>query len=191
MTTLRTIRLAGELAEQFGAMHRLAVASVAEAVVAIEANHPGFRAALRDLLDRGWMFQVTVAGRDIVDHEVQLVSRGDILVTPRVVGANSAVMAVVGVGLIAVGWMTFGTSSAIGMAMIGAGAGMALGGVLGMSVKIPTTDATDSSRGGKSSYVFGGGQSTGTQGEPVPVGVGVSRASGIVISAGINVEDMT
>lgn len=184
MTNVRTIRLAGELAERFGHTHQLAVSSVGEAVVAIEANHPGFRAALRDLLDRGWMFRVSVAGRDIADGEVQLVSRGDILITPVVVGANSMVMAVVGVVLIAVGAVTYQPW------LIAAGIGMTVGGILGMMVKIPTLDATDASKGGKSSYVFGGSQTTSEQGVPVPVGCGVARTQGIVISAGIDVEDM-
>lgn len=190
MTDVRTIRLAGELAEQFGHTHRLAVSSVGEAVVAIEANRPGFRAALRDLLDRGWMFRVSVAGRDIADGEVQLVSRGDILITPVVVGADGAVQAVVGVALIAAGFMSFGVTSAIGMAMIAGGAGMVLGGILGMMVKVPTVAATDGSKGGKSSYVFGGSQTTSEQGVPVPVLCGEVRTSGVVISAGISVEDM-
>lgn len=183
MTPLRTIRLAGELADQFGATHRLAVGSVGEAVVAIETNHPGFRACLRSLLDRGLMFRVTVAGRDISDGEVTLVSSGDVLITPVVVGASSTIMTVVGVVLLAVGAYTGQTW------LMAAGAGMALGGVLGMMVKIPTLDATDSSSG-KSSYVFGGSRGTDAQGMPVPVGCGTARSEGIVISAGIDVEDM-
>lgn len=189
MTThVRTIRLAGELADTFGHTHRLAVSSVTEAVVAIEANHPGFRAALRDLLDRGWMFRVTVAGRDISDGEVQLVSCGDILIAPVVVGANSTVMTVVGIVLIAVGMMFPSPASPY---LIAAGSGMAVGGILGMMVKLPTMDAANGSQGGKSSYIFGGGQSTNEQGLPVPVGCGVARTQGIVISAGIDVEDMS
>lgn len=184
MTDVRTIRLAGELAEQFGHTHRLAVSSVGEVVVAIEANHPGFRAALRDLLDRGWMFRVSVAGRDIADGEVQLVSRGDILITPVVVGANNEVMTVIGIALIVVGVVTGQPW------LIAAGIGMTVGGILGMMVKIPTLDATDASKGGKSSWIFGGSQTTSEQGVPVPVLCGEPRTSGIVISAGIDVEDM-
>ena len=40
------------------------------------------------------------------------------------------------------------------------------------------------------SYLFGGGQNTGVQGVPVPVGVGEMIYGGIVISAGISVEDI-
>lgn len=190
MTTMRTVRLGGELADGFGATHRLAVSSVAEAVVAIDVNQPGFRAALRDLLDRGYRFQVTVAGRDIADGDVALVSRGDVLIVPVVMGANSKALAVVGVGLIAVAWMNPAMGTAMRMAMFGIGGGLAVGGVLGMMARVPTGDAVDASKGGKSSYVFGSGQSAGVQGVPVPVGCGVARGAGIVISAGIDVEDM-
>lgn len=189
--SLRTIRLAGELADQYGPTHQLAVASVSEAVIALDALYPGFRDALRELLDRGLMFQVTVSNRNVSDNEILLVSQGDILITPVVVGANNTVMTVVGVALIAVGYFAFGTTSAIGMGMIAAGAGMAVGGIVGMMTKIPTTSATDSSSSsGKSSYLIGGSQSPGTQGIPVPVIIGTPRFEPIIISAGIHTEDM-
>lgn len=185
MTQLRNVLLAGELAERFGASHRLAVASVREAVTALDALYPGFRAVLAGCLDRGMGFHVTVADRDITDDEVALVSVGDILIAPVVLGANATVQAVVGVGLIVAGVVT---GQPWLMAM---GAGMALGGVVGMMTKIPSVSAGQMESGNsQKSYLFGGGQNTGVQGFPVPVGVGEMIYSGIIISAGIDVEDI-
>lgn len=185
MTAIRTIRLGGALAEQFGAEHRLAVDHVGEAVVALNALYPGFNCAIRALDEQGMVFRVTVADRDVSEDELTLVSTGDILIMPVIAGANSVVQTVVGAVLIAVGVYT-------GQGwLVAAGIGMALGGVVGMMTPIPTIDAGSADTGNsKSSYLFGGSQNTGAQGVPVPVGCGERRYSGIVISAGISVEDM-
>lgn len=188
MTQQRNVLLAGELAEQFGASHRLAVASVREAVTALDVLYPGFRAALAACIERGMGFRVTVADRDITDDEVALVSVGDILIAPVVLGANAGVSAVLGVGLIAASfYFTGGTATALLMA----GGGMAIGGVVGMMTKIPAVSAGQIESGAsQKNYLFGGSQNTGVQGVPVPVGVGEMIYSGIVISAGIDVEDI-
>jgi len=189
--TIRTIRLGGALGEQFGAEHHLAVDHVGEAVVALNALYPGFNNAIRALDQQGMVFRVSVADRDVCENELTLVSTGDILIMPVVAGANATVQTVVGVALIVIGFYTFGATSAMGMAMIAAGAGLALGGIVGMMSTIPTVDAGSADSGNsKSSYLFGGSQNTGAQGMPVPVGCGERRYSGIVISAGISVEDM-
>ena len=189
--SLRHIRLAGELADRFGATHRLAVSSVAEAVTALEALQPGFRACLRELLQRGLRFRVTVADRAVRDDDLLLISRGDILITPVMVGASSTAMTVVGVALVAVGYFAFGATTPVGLGLMAAGAGMAVGGVVGMMTKIPTGEAVDGSSSGKSSYLIGSGQSPGEQGIPVPAIVGRPRFEPIIISAGIHTEDMS
>ncbi len=188
MTQLRSVLLAGELAERFGASHRLAVASVREAVTALDTLYPGFRVALADCLDRGMGFRVSVADRDIVDDEVALVSVGDILIAPVVIGAGGAVSAVVGFGLIAA---SFYFTGGLATGLLMAGGGMVIGGIVGMMTKIPTMSPGKIESGtSQKSYLFGGGQNTGVQGVPVPVGVGEMIYGGIVISAGVDVEDI-
>lgn len=183
--TIRTIRLGGALAEQFGAEHRMAVDHIGEAVVALNALCPGFNSAIRALDEQGMVFRVSVADRDVCESELMLVSTGDILIMPVVAGASSVVQTVVGVVLIAVGIYTGQPW------LVASGIGMALGGIVGMMSTIPTVDAGSADSGNsKSSYLFGGSQNTGAQGMPVPVGCGERRYSGIVISAGISVEDM-
>lgn len=188
MTQLRNVLLAGELAERFGASHRLAVASVREAVTALDALYPGFRAAMAACIERGMGFHVTVADRDITDDEVALVSVGDIMIAPMVLGASPGASALLGMGMIAASlYFTGGSATALLMA----GGGLVLGGVVGMMTKIPSVPASQVESGtSQKSYLFGGGQNTGVQGVPVPVGVGEMIYSGIVISAGISVEDI-
>lgn len=192
--TIRTIRLGGALAERFGAEHHLAVDHVGEAVVALNALYPGFNNAIRALDEQGMVFRVTVADRDVCENELTLVSTGDILIMPVVAGANANAQVIVGVAIIALMWwnpMGWQAGGAMIMAGYAAGAGLALGGIVGMMTPIPTVDAGSAESGNsKSSYLFGGSQNTGAQGMPVPVGCGERRYSGIVISAGIDVEDM-
>ncbi|KIA78989.1 hypothetical protein QR66_18415, partial [Chromobacterium piscinae] len=89
MSDVRTVRLGGPLGERFGQAHRLAVQSVAEAVVALDVVQPGFRQVLRDLDAEGLAFRVTVAGRDVAAEEITLVSAGDILIMPMIAGSGS------------------------------------------------------------------------------------------------------
>jgi len=62
---LITVYLEGELAEEFISEIKLDVSSVAEAVQALHANFPHFRAYLRNLIARGIDFTVRVGNRDI------------------------------------------------------------------------------------------------------------------------------
>lgn len=192
--TIRTIRLGGALAEQFGAEHRLAVAHVGEAVVALNTLYPGFNNAIRALDEQGKGFRVTVADRDVSENELTLVSTGDILIMPVIAGAGGNAQIIAGVAIIALMWwnpMGWQAGGAMIMAGYAVGAGLVMGGIVGMMSTIPTVDAGGADSGNsKSSYLFGGSQNTGAQGMPVPVGCGERRYSGIVISAGISVEDM-
>ncbi|BAK75823.1 phage tail assembly protein [Pseudogulbenkiania sp. NH8B] len=185
MTAVRTIRLGGALAEQFGAEHRLAVDHVGEAAVALNVLYPGFNNAIRALDEQGVVFRVTVADRDVSENELTLVSTGDILIMPVIAGASGVVQTVVGAVLIVVG-AYFGQGW-----MVQVGIGMVMGGIVGMMTPIPKIDGGSAESGNsKSSYLFGGTQNTGAQGMPVPVGCGVRRYTGIIVSAGISVEDV-
>lgn len=55
---LKTIRLHGPLGAAFGRVHRLAVSSPAEAVRAMCALYPGFKAFLMQAKDKGMTFAV-------------------------------------------------------------------------------------------------------------------------------------
>ena len=187
MNALRTIRLGGVLGKQFGRYHRLAVQSVAEAVVALNALHPGFNQAIRRLEAAGRRFRVTVAQRDVTEQELVLVSRGDILIMPLLAGAGGN-NSILGGVLIVVGALMYAYG---GQAVMMAGVGMMASGAMMLLTPVPKADAGQMERdAGKQSYLFNGAANSSAQGMAAPVGVGLHRVGGIIVSAGISVEDL-
>ncbi|MEN7431732.1 hypothetical protein VA599_13310 [Chromobacterium sp. TRC.1.1.SA] len=187
MNEIRTIRLGGELGEQYGREHRLAVASVAEVVPALNALHPGFNNALRAMDADGLAFRVTVADRDIAEQELTLVSCGDVLLMPEVFGAGGG-RQILGSVLIAVGAATWAFG---GTQLMALGIGLMVSGAVMMLTPVPRLDQSQSEQQqGKPSYLFNGAANSSAQGVPAPWGWGRHRAGGIIISAGISVEDM-
>ena len=76
-----------------------------------------------------------------------------------------------------------------GVAVLGAGLSMAIGGV--MQLLMPTKKHNDYDRPeNQPSYVFNGAVNTQAQGNPVPVLYGELIIGSAVISAGIHVEDI-
>ncbi|OBU85251.1 tail assembly protein [Chromobacterium subtsugae] len=185
-STLRMIRLGGVLGEQYGQAHELAVSSAAEVVPALNALYPGFNNALRALDEQGMAFRVTVADRTVCEQELTLVSSGDILIMPEVVGASGN--QVLGGVLIVVGALTWAFG---GTQLMAVGVGLMLSGAMMMLTPVPRLDQSQSEQQqGKTSYLFNGAANSSAQGMPAPWGWGRHRAGGIIISAGISVEDM-
>ncbi|MGH2324965.1 hypothetical protein, partial [Streptococcus uberis] len=84
-------------------------------------------------------------------------------------GDNGVLQVVLGVVLVVAGYFTFGAISPYGMALIGAGVGMAIGGITQMLM--PTVDTTQDNNqdGNRANKGFGGAVTTVAQGNPVPV----------------------
>lgn len=187
MNPCRTIRLGGQLGQRFGLRHQLAVQTAAEAIVALDALYPGFRQAIRQLDAAGMQFRVTVARRDVSEQELLLVSQGDILIMPVLAGAGGNNKILGGV-LIVVGALMYAYG---GQAVMMAGVGMMASGAIMLLTPVPKADAGQMERdAGKQSYLFNGAANSSAQGMAAPVGVGVHRVGGIIVSAGIAVEDL-
>lgn len=190
MNTLRTIRLGGLLGQRFGLRHQLAVQTAAEAIVALDALYPGFRQAIRQLDAAGMQFRVTVARRDVSEQELLLVSQGDILIMPVLAGAGGNNKILGGV-LIVVGAVMAIWGGPAGSSVMMAGVGMMASGAMMLLTPVPKADAGQMERdAGKQSYLFNGAANSSAQGMAAPVGVGVHRVGGIIVSAGIAVEDL-
>lgn len=192
--TMRTIKLYGVLRKHFGREYRIDVHSVHDAVNALCAMKPGFEKFLRTGEERGLVFSVFCGKRNLGAQELDM--RGsdssDIRIVPLIHGSKQAGLfqTILGVALVAVGYFTFGTTSAVGMGMIAGGAGLALGGVVQMLS--PTTTASMSSNnedGNNPSYGFGGAVTTIAQGNPYPVLYGEREIGGAVESGGIYTQD--
>ncbi|KIA79329.1 hypothetical protein QR66_16545, partial [Chromobacterium piscinae] len=91
--------------------------------------------------------------------------------------------------MLVVGALTWWTGA--GGAMAGIGIGMMVGGAVMLLTPVPKLSVGQAERdAGKPSYLFNGPINTSAQGAVVPVGAGIHRVGGIIVSAGISVEDM-
>jgi predicted phage tail protein len=76
----------------------------------------------------------------------------------------------------------------------GVGASLVLGGVSQLLTPVPTLSApstVDTAKDPRKSYSFSGVQNTSRQGTPVPIVYGETLVGSIVISAGIDTEQVT
>jgi predicted phage tail protein len=188
---MKTVRLYGRLATQFGAEHVFDIASPAEAVRALCANFPDFAPQVSQ--DHSVVYRViaddTQVGPDEIAHPV---SR-EVHIVPVVCGAGTSgeklfvggllIVAGIGVNYFAPG---FGTP------LINVGIAFAVSGVAQMLTPVPKVpnDGPAERPDNKPSYFFGGPVNTVAQGQPVPIGYGRLIVGGAVISAGIVSEEL-
>lgn len=195
---LRTIRLYGELGKKYGKVHRLHVASVAEAIRALSANFKDFKQHLIDSDKR-------IAGYEVWDgkhnlsqdnvEEFQLNSDSDIKIIPRVKGGSNAVKLVVGVVLIAVAYYFGGPAAGKAMTtfwqgVMMTGMSLALSGVVGLMTKTSSGASIDSDTENTESYIFSGPVNTTKQGNPIRIGYGKMIVGSQVISASLTTADI-
>ena len=191
---LSTVRLYGKLGKLFGRTWHLDVNSPREAVMAIDANMPGFSAYLvRNSLPG---YHVVVGGHDRDESELELQTKGrEIKIIPYVKGRNTGwgriilgvVLVVVGAYVSTWGWWAGG--SMWGPSLVGMGLNMIMGGVVQLLTRPPTLDQPSEREGNRPSYIFDGPVNTTAQGWPMPVGYGICRVGGALASMAITTED--
>lgn len=185
---MRTIYLYGILADDFGGRWRLDVHSAAEACRAIEANRPGFLAAIRHL-------PLAVARGDELGRIENLDLAAALLEFPA--GDFHIAPAIAGAGF----WDDFGQLVIGGLALAAAvtfwgipGTALLVAGGLSFTAAGIVNLLTPSQQTPKSpendpSYLFAGPTNKTTQGLPVPLAYGEVVVGSIVISEGIRVEE--
>lgn len=185
MDTLRTIRLYGKLGAQFGRVHRLAVASTAEAVRALSVLIPGFERELMTSRDRGIRYACFLGKTNIGGDQLhQSGGSEDIRIAPVLAGAKAGFFqTIVGAFLVVAGlYLNIPT-------LVNIGVSMTIGGVIQMlSPQQAGISAKDSADNG-ASYNFNGPVNTTAQGNPVPVLYGRMIVGSAVISGGILAQD--
>lgn len=185
---MKTLFLHGFLKEKYGESFELDVLSPAEAVRAICVQVPGF---MEDIRKGVWhVLRGPLDRKDSDDEEkihLALGTETEVHLLPAVQGANDGFLtAVVGIALVAVGVFTFGA------ALIGAGAGMAVGGIIQMTTKLPSGNpASQESADSRPSFLFDGPVNTSSQGLAVPRGYGRLKIGSVVISAGLYAEEFS
>jgi len=214
---LKTIRLYGILGQKFGREFKLDVANTREAMRALSIQIAGFEHFMLHAHEQGLRFAVFLKSKNssnkrgkkrpaIYDHETKRLITGDnigeeqldmnteadtIHIVPRVMGAggnNGILQLVLGAILIAASFIP-GIGQAAQVALIGAGAGMAMGGVA--SMLMPKIDNTQDQNqdGNRANKGFGGAVTTVAQGNPVPILYGQREIGGFIVSAGQYPED--
>lgn len=199
---LREVRLYGELGRRFGRVHRLAVASAAEAARALCAVLPGFRAvflgadgqaAYHVYVGRGQRRTlITADGRnDPVGAD------GAIRFVPEVSGAKRAgvgqiilgsVLVVVGVALGVVGSIVPGAQVLlpIGISIGNMGLAMILGGVV--QLLSPQRKQPDQVQNNPSYGMDGGAFNNPDASAPVPIAYGRVVVGSVTVSAGLSTD---
>lgn len=184
---LKTIKLYGVLGKKFGKEFKLAVESTREAVKALSVQVPGFEQFMLNAHEQGLAFAIFQDDENISEDQIDFDTGASIIkIVPKVMGAggNGGVLQLVlGAVLIVAGFWTGGVTSNLGVALIGAGAGMFVGGIASMLT--PKANAQDQNQdGNKSNFGFGGAVTTIAQGNPVPILYGQREVGGFIVNAG-------
>ncbi|MFW1765945.1 tail assembly protein [Acinetobacter bereziniae] len=184
---LKTIRLYGVLGKKFGKEFKLAVESTREAVKALSVQVPGFEQFMLNAHEQGLAFAIFQDDENISEDQIDFETGANVIkIVPKVMGAggNGGVLQLVlGAVLIVAGFWTGGVTSNLGVALIGAGAGMVVGGIAQMLT--PKADAQDQNQdGNRANKSFGGAVTTIAQGNPVPILYGQREVGGFIVNAG-------
>jgi predicted phage tail protein len=182
---MNTVYLHGHLADMFGPEWKFEVRTAAEAIRALNANCKGFLAYLTRNSEPGYHVVVGNADRSVEELHAG-VGDQDIHVFPTFAGAKDSgwVNVILGAVLVVVG-TAYGIQP-----LIGAGISMMLGGVSMLLTRPPSLISPKEDKYENTpSYLFNGPINTQAQGHPVPVGYGMLRVGGAVVSTSIVVED--
>ena len=192
---LRKIKLYGKLAKFIG--HRVLeadVATAAEAVRFLLANWPELEAHMNDQ-----HYRVSIGTYDLALEELHdPAGAAPISFVPVVAGAGAIGRILIGALLIAGAFFTGGaTIGLLGLAapvavstvLAGVGISLVLGGVAQLLTPTPkiSTDEADP----RKSFSFSGIQNTSRAGVPVPVVYGETLVGSVVISAGIDIVQVS
>ena len=201
---LREIRVYGRLAKFLGRRtFTAAVDSVADAMRFLLANFPELEGHMSDQ-----HYRVSVGTYDLSEEELEHpVGKQVIKIAPVIAGAGAAGRIIAGVALVALAFAIIplgiaaagsGIATAVGMV----GASLILGGVAQLLTPTPTLSPTagnaytqqttrETELDPQKSYSFSGIQNTSRAGTPVPLIYGETIVGSVVISAGIDTEQVS
>jgi predicted phage tail protein len=198
---LRKIKLYGKLAKFIG--HRVLeadVATAAEAVRFLLANWPELEAHMSDQ-----HYRVSIGTYDLALEELHdPAGAAPISFVPVVAGAGAVGRILIGIAIIALSFGIGAIASAgvtlgglagigtVGTAFVGLGVSFVIGGIAQLLTPTPTiSQGVDSEGDPRKSYSFSGVQNTSRAGVPVPVVYGETLVGSVVISAGIDIVQVS
>jgi predicted phage tail protein len=189
----RVIKVYGKLAKHLGQRSFKAVVSTpAEAVRFLLANFPELRALMRE---GQYMVSVGRSPLELGTNPELLhypsANFETIRIVPVVAGAGAVGRIILGVALVALsfipGFAAWAGPTAYAL-ITGVGASLVIGGIA--QLLTPTPKLGTSENDPRRSYSFSGIQNVSRQGVPVPVIYGEVFTGSVVISAGINTEEV-
>ena len=193
---LRKLRLYGELAEFIGHKEfEVQVNSISQAVSFLVCNFPKSEAyiAVRS-------YKVLVGDYEVGEDELaHPIGQFDLHFVPVIAGAGGGTRKILGgAALIGLGFATgggfLGTALAKNLGAIAVvknvGLSLALSGVADLLTPVPKTPDFSSEQDPRLSFKFSGLQNTSRAGTPVPVVYGEIFTGSVVISAGVDTEQV-
>lgn len=194
---MREIRIYGRLAKFLKRrVFRADVASAAEAVRFLVTNFPQLEKHMADQ-----HYRVSVGSYDLTMDELHdPAGEQQIKIIPVLAGAGAVGRILGGVALLAASFLIPGFAAWAGPTafslIVGVGASLVLGGVAQLLTPVPSTvpssgSLTDTNKDARKSYSFSGIQNTSRQGTALPVCFGEVLVGSVVISAGIDIDQVT
>ena len=185
---MKLIILHGILAKKFGQFFKLDVQTAREATHAIACQNAEFKLFMLESDKLGLKFAVFLGRKNITENDIDNVTDTDVIhIVPRIVGSGGDSfnwLQVIG-GAVLIG---VGVVMGFNPALIGAGAGLLMGGVAGLLM--PKVDMSNQDPdGNKANKGFGSAVTTVSQGNPVPILYGEREIGGFYASGGIYAED--
>jgi predicted phage tail protein len=183
---LRKIKLYGKLAKFIG--HRVLeadVATAAEAVRFLLANWPEAEAHMSDQ-----HYRVSIGTYDLTAEELyDPAGAAPISFVPVVAGAGAVGRIIAGIALVAIGLFVPGIGALGVQILVGVGASLVLGGIAQLLTPTPSTSKDEGDP--RKSFSFSGIQNTNRAGVPVPVVYGETLVGSVVVSAGIDIVQVS
>lgn len=177
--TPRTVRLYGKLGAKFGRVHKFVCGSAKEAISALSAMVPGFKAELAQSRDNGVDYAVFIGkeniGEDCLDAPA---GNRDIRIAPVLQGSGRGFQLIAGAALM-VASIWAGPAAPY---LFAAGVGLAVGGAVQFLVSIPEGNTGTESVDNGASYNFNGPVNVTAQGNPIPVLYGEMITGSVTIS---------
>lgn len=196
MNELRTLHLHGKLGKDFGRTHQLAIATAGEAIRAMCANHPSFLEEVRQGsyrlvrgdLDKG-------IDLDVGDVNTFKLGNAELHIVPQLEGAktgsNTGKMIA---GAVLIGAAVFFSGGALAAPLLGGlttwGNIALLGGAMLLSGISSAKAGETKSTANDASFAFSGPGNIYEQGSPVPLVYGEVITGSVMISGGIDIEEI-
>jgi predicted phage tail protein len=174
------VKLLGELGRRFGRSYSFVAHSPKDVISALSYQIDGFKQYLMDAHERNIAFKLVNDTAEGMDYEQVLMPCKRLVIAPIVVGGGSVGKILLGIGLIALSFVSFGSTAFAGIGAAfkaGAVAGTASGSMLAFKLGatllfsgIAELLAPSPSGGNdKESFLFDRADNTTNQGTPVPV----------------------